>query len=216
VLDGLHQLKVGGKILLSLNLLALKVHVPEVNVEVGLGVDGSDDDETALGRPVDTVAGLLLDRPHKLEVAGGAALLLGGKERNRSLRGNGSAGRVLASVDQNETRTVGLPSKVDDGVLEAVDNLHGNTLLAHSENLQVGSQRLLGLGVAVDLDTDVVTLRLPVQLDIRNVEQVTGTDDLLGRHAHHGDTSGVAADFGSPEAEQLLVLLDTLTGDGGG
>jgi hypothetical protein len=54
-----------------------------------------------------------------------------------------------------------------------------------------------------------------VQLDIGNVEQVTGTDNLLGGHAHHTDTCGVAADFGGPEAEQLLVLLDTLAGDGG-
>jgi hypothetical protein len=54
-----------------------------------------------------------------------------------------------------------------------------------------------------------------VQLDIGNVEQVTGTDNLLGGHAHHADTGGVAADFGGPEAEQLLVLLDTFAGDGG-
>jgi hypothetical protein len=70
--------------------------------------------------------------------------------------------------------------------------------------------------VTVDLDTDVDTLGLPVQLDVGNIEQVTGTDNLLGRHAHHGDTSGVAANLGGPEAEQLLVLLDTLAGDSGG
>lgn len=49
VLNGLHQLKVGGKVLLSLVLLTLKIHVPEVEVEVGLGVDGSDNNESTLG-----------------------------------------------------------------------------------------------------------------------------------------------------------------------
>ena len=49
VLNGLHQLEVGGKVLLSLVLLTLKVHVPEVEVEVGLGVNGSDNNETTLG-----------------------------------------------------------------------------------------------------------------------------------------------------------------------
>lgn len=53
-----------------------------------------------------------------------------------------------------------------------------------------------------------------MQFDIRHIEQVTGTDDLLGRNTHHGDTGRVAANLGSPEAEQLLVLLDTIAGDG--
>jgi hypothetical protein len=49
VLDSLHELKVGGEVLLGLNLLTLEVHIPEVKIEVGLGVDGGDDNETALG-----------------------------------------------------------------------------------------------------------------------------------------------------------------------
>jgi hypothetical protein len=80
MLNGLHQLEIRGKVLLSLNLLALKVHIKEVNIEVGLGVNSSYDDETALRGPVDTVAGLLLNRADKPEAAGDAALLLGGKE----------------------------------------------------------------------------------------------------------------------------------------
>ena len=117
VLNGLHQLEVGGKILLSLVLLTLKVHVPEVQVEVGLGVDSSDNNETALGRPVDTVAGLLLNGADELEVAGSVTLLLGGEEGDGSLGGNGSTGGGLAGGDQDETRTVGLPREVDYCVL---------------------------------------------------------------------------------------------------
>lgn len=70
--------------------------------------------------------------------------------------------------------------------------------------------------MAVDLNADIGTLRLPVKFDIGHVEQVTSADDLLGRNTHHGDTSGVATNFGSPETEELLVLLDTLAGNGGG
>lgn len=216
VLNGLHQLNVGSEILLGLNLLTLEVHIPEVQVEAGLGVDSGDNHETSLRRPVDTVAGLLLDTPHKFEVAGGAALFLRSEERDRSLRGNGDAGGGLAISDNDETGSIGLPSKVDDSVLKTVNNLNGNTLLAHAENLEVGGHGLLGLGVTVDLDTDVGTLGLPVQLHIGDIEQVTGTDNLLGRNTHHSHTSGVAANLGGPEAEELLVLLDTLTADSGG
>jgi hypothetical protein len=69
--------------------------------------------------------------------------------------------------------------------------------------------------VTVDLDTDVGTLGLPVKLDVGNIEQVTGTDNLLGGNAHHTNTSGVAAYLRSPEAHQLFVLLDTLAADSG-
>lgn len=158
VFNGLHQLEVGGHILLSLVLLSLKVHVPEIKVEVGLGVNGSNNDETALGRPVDAVAGLLLNGTNKLEVANSVALLLGSEERDGSLRENGSAGRGLAVSDQDETRTVGLPREVNDSVLETVNDLDGHTLLTDPENLQVGGHGLLRLRVAVDLDADVSTL----------------------------------------------------------
>lgn len=209
-------MQVGGQILLTLGLLTLKVHIPEVNIEVGLGVNGSDDDETSLGRPVNGVAGLLLNGADNLEVAGRDTLLFGGEERDGGLGENGGAAGGLAGGDGDETSSVGLPSKVDDGILETVDDFDGDTLLAHTENLQVGGHGLLGLGVTVNLDTDVGTLRLPVQLDVRHVEEVTRTDDLLRGNAHQGDTGRVAADFGSPEAEQLFVLLDTLADNGGG
>jgi hypothetical protein len=121
-------------------------------------VDGCDNNETTLGRPVDTVAGLLLNGANKLEVAGGVALLLGGEERDGSLGSDGSALWGLAVCDSNETGSIGLPGKVNNGVLETVNNLNGHTLFANTENLQVGSHGLLGLGVTVDLDADVGTL----------------------------------------------------------
>jgi hypothetical protein len=179
VLNGLHQLEVNGKVLLSLVLLALKVHVPEVKIEVGLGVNGGDNDETTLGRPVDTVAGLLLNCPDKLEVTGSVALLLRSEEGDGSLGENGSTGRSLTISDQDETRPVGLPREVDDSVLETVNNLDGHTLLANTEDLQVGGHGLLGLGVTVNLDANIGTLRLPVELDIGHVEQVTSADNFL-------------------------------------
>lgn len=138
------------------------------------------------------------------------ALLLRGEERDGGLGCNGSTSNGFSSGNGDETVTVRFPGEVDNSVLETVDNLDRNTLLAHAENLEVGGERLLGLGVTVDLDTNVGTLGLPVQLDIGNVEEVTGTDNLLGRNAHHTDSGGAAAHFRCPEAQQLFVLLDTL------
>ena len=103
VFDGLHQLQVGSKILLTLGLLALEVNIPEVQVEVRLRVDSSDHNEAALGRPVDTVAGLLLDRAHQLKVSSGDTLLFRGKEGNRGLGRDGGTGGGLAGGDDNET-----------------------------------------------------------------------------------------------------------------
>lgn len=158
VLNGLHQLQVGSEILLGLNLLTLKVHVPEVKIEAGLGVDGGHNDEATLGRPVNTVASLLLNCAHKLEVTGSAALLLCSKELDTSLGGSGRTGRVLAGGDSDEAGSIGLPGEVNNGILQVFNNLNGNTLLLNAENLEVGSHGLLGLGVTVDLDTDVGTL----------------------------------------------------------
>lgn len=158
VLNGLHQLQVGSEILLSLNLLTLEVHVPEVKIEAGLGVDGGHNDEATLGRPVNAVAGLFLNCAHKLEVTGSAALLLCSEELDTGLGGSGRTGRVLTGGDSDEAGSIGLPGEVNNGVLQVVNNLNGNTLLLDAENLQVGSHRLLRLGVTVDLDTDVGTL----------------------------------------------------------
>jgi len=62
-------LKVGGEILLSLGLVTLKVHIPEVHVKAGLRVNGTNDDETALGRPIDGVVVLLVESAHQLEAS---------------------------------------------------------------------------------------------------------------------------------------------------
>ena len=63
----------------------------------------------------------------------------------------------------------------------------------------------------VDLDAKVLTLALPVQLGIGNVEQISSSDNFLGWNAHKTDLSRVAANFWCPVAEELLVRLDTLT-----
>lgn len=200
-------MQVGSKVLFALWLVALKVQIPKVHVEARLRVHGSNDHETALGRPVDGVAVLAVRRAHQLEAAQDVALLLGGKERHGSLGGHRSTAGSLTSGDDDETVSIGFPGKVNHGVLETVDNLDGHPLLAHPEDFEVGGQRLLGLGVTVDLDTDVGALGLPVQLDIGDVEQIPGSHDFLGRNAHHSHTRGVAAHFRGPEAQQLLVLL---------
>ena len=50
-----------------------------------------------------------------------------------------------------------------------LDDLDGVVLLPHPEDLEVAEDRLLGLGVAVDLDTQEVSLVLPVKLALRRV-----------------------------------------------
>lgn len=158
VLDSLHQLKIGCEILFGLDLLALEVHIPEVQIEVGLGVDGGDNNKSALGRPVDAVAGLLLNSAHKLEVTGSVALLLRREEGDGSLRKDGGTSWCLAVSDNDESGSIRLPGKVNHGILKTVNNLNGHTLLANAEDLQVSGHRLLRLGVTVDLDADVGTL----------------------------------------------------------
>lgn len=64
--------------------------------------------------------------------------------------------------------------------------------------------------MTVDLDTEIGGVALPVELCVGNVEQVTGTDDLLGGNAHDTDLCGVATHLRGPVTEELLVGLDTL------
>lgn len=54
-----HELEVGGEVLLSFGLLALEVEIEEVQVGALLVVYGGDDDEATLGRPVNGIAVLL-------------------------------------------------------------------------------------------------------------------------------------------------------------
>lgn len=115
-----------------------------------------------------------------LEVAHVLALgLLGAEEGNGSLGRDGGDADRLGCGDDGEAVTLGLPSKVNDSVLDGVDNLNRHTLLLHAEDLKSGGLRLLGLGVSVDLDTQVGGLRLPVKLGIADTEEVEGSDHLF-------------------------------------
>jgi len=158
---------------------------------------------------VDGVVVLLVNGANQLEVTNAVALdLLGTEEADGSLGWlSGTLGN-LASGDQNETVALGFPSEVDNCVFDAVDDLNGHTLLTNAEDFEVGGQALLALAVPVNLDANKVCVGLPVELGIGNVEQVPGTDDLLAGNGHETDLGRVAAQLGSPVAEQLLVGLD--------
>jgi hypothetical protein len=81
VLGIVHQHQISGEVALALGLVAFVVEVPELEVEETLHCDGGDDDEPALGRPVDAVAVLLIDGADELEVALAAALQFLGAEK---------------------------------------------------------------------------------------------------------------------------------------
>ena len=168
VLGRVHELEVSHELLvalLGLVLGLLEAEIPEVKVERLLRLERSDNNETTPGGPVDGVAVLLVDCADVAEVTGGTALeLLRGEEGNGRLGGDGSLDDNLAGCDEHEAVALGLPGKVDDGILDRVDDFDGDTLLANTEDLKVGGKRLLGLGVAVDLDADVGGIGLPVQL----------------------------------------------------
>lgn len=70
-----HQLQAGGQVLLVFGLLAIKIQIPELEIRALGVVDGSNDDEAALGRPVDRVVVLLLKSPQVLKAADLVALL---------------------------------------------------------------------------------------------------------------------------------------------
>jgi hypothetical protein len=214
VLSRVHELEVRHKLLIALLGLVLgllEAEIPEVEIEGLLRLQSSDNNETTPGGPVDGVAVLLVDCADVTEVTGGTTLeLLRGEEGNSGLGGNGGLDDNLAGCDEHEAVALGFPGKVDNGILDGVDDLDGDTLLTNTEDLEVGGKRLLRLGVAVDLDANVGGLGLPVQLAVGDVEEVTGTDNLLGGDGHQTDLCGVAAELRSPVAEELLVSLDTL------
>jgi hypothetical protein len=68
----------------------------------------------------------------------------------------------IRTRDDGETLALRLPGEVEDSVLE-FDNFDGVVLLPQSEDFKVAEDRLLGLGVTVDLDAKEVTLVLPVE-----------------------------------------------------
>lgn len=115
-----------------------------------------------------------------LEVAHVLTLgLLGTEEGNGSLGRDGSDTHGLGCGDDGEAVALRLPGKVNDGVLDGVDNFNGDTLFLDAEDLKSGGLRLLGLGVSVDLDTEVGGLGLPVELGVADTEEVEGSDDLF-------------------------------------
>lgn len=183
VFRSLHQLNIGVQFLLALldlRLLAFKVQIPEIEIKVLLRVNCGNHDESSLWRPVDGIAGLLVNGTGKAEAAHASALhLLGGKERNRRLRSDARASNSFSRGDQDETVTLRFPSEVDDRIFQAVYNLHGHALLLDTEDLQVRSHGFLRLGVTVNLNADVGTLRLPVQLNVGDVKQVSSSNNFL-------------------------------------
>lgn len=75
----------------------------------------------------------------------------------------GHLGVDTLSLDDGEHVSLGLPGQgVDHAVLEG-EGLGGNIPLLHAENVQSGGERLLGLGVHVNLGDQVLALALPHQ-----------------------------------------------------
>lgn len=137
VVGCVHVLQVGSQVLVRLGLLALKVQIEKVEVGALLVADGSNHYESSLRRPVDGVAVLLVQRAQVLEVAGELTLgLLGAEESDGSLRGNGSRARGFGGGNNGKSISLRLPGKVNDCVLDGINDFHGNTLLLDAEDLQ--------------------------------------------------------------------------------
>lgn len=216
VLSGGHELEVGSNILLLVLLLTIKVKIPEVEVEELLRGDSSNNDETSLWRPVDGVVVLLVDGADELEVANGSLLDLWAVERDGGLWWGTDLDTSwwLLGGDEDEAVALWFPSKVDDGVLE-LEKLNWDLLLGDSEEFEVGESRLLGLGVAVNLDAEVLTLGLPMKLAVRDIEQVSCTDNSLGWDSHETNTSRLVLHLWGPVCEELFAGLSSGELNGG-
>lgn len=210
VLSSGHELEVRSNILLILLLLTIKIKIPEVEIEELLRGNGSYNNESSLRRPVDSIVVLLVDGADELEVTERALGLLWTIEGNGGLWWGTDLdtwGWLLAG-DEDEAVTLWLPSKVNNGVLQ-LEELDWDLLLGDPEELEVGECRLLGLGVAVDLDAKVLALGLPVKLAVGDVEQVSGSDDGLGWNGHKTDTGRLVLHLWGPVGEELLLLLSS-------
>jgi hypothetical protein len=76
----------------------------------------------------------------------------------------------IVGRDNSESGSTGLPGKGGDVIL-VFDDFDGDILLTHSEDFQVAECCLLGSSfsrVSVDLDTEVVSLVLPVEFALFN------------------------------------------------
>jgi hypothetical protein len=121
VLGSIHELQVGIELLVALFRLFLglvKGHVPKLELKRLLRLESSNHDEASLGRPVNGIGVLLVHGANVTEISGRAALeLLGSEERHCSLGAHGGALYGFASGDEDKAVALGLPGKVDDGVL---------------------------------------------------------------------------------------------------
>lgn len=88
VVGRVHELQVGGQILLALWLLALKVQVKELHIETLLRMNCGHDNEATFRRPVDSIAVLLIVCSDVLEIADTSSLNLFG-----AVEGDGRLGR---------------------------------------------------------------------------------------------------------------------------
>ncbi len=141
VISRVHELQVCGEVLVALGLLAFKVHIPKVEVEALLRVDGGYDDEATLRRPVDGIAVLLLDGTDVFEVADARAFdLFGAEEGDGGFRGDGSGHDDFGGGDEDEAVAFGFPGEVDNGVLDRVDNFDRDALFADAEDLEIRRQ----------------------------------------------------------------------------
>ncbi len=59
----------------------------------------------------------------------------------------------------------------------------------------------------IHFDAYVGALGLPVELGVCDIEEVSCSHNLFGGYAHEADFGGITADFGCPEAEELLICL---------
>lgn len=88
---------------------------------------------------MNSVVVLLVHSADKLEVSDLVALcLLWAEEGDRGLGRHGGTDGHLTGGDENETVTLRLPGEVDDGVLDGINNLNGDTLFSDTEDLEVG------------------------------------------------------------------------------
>lgn len=116
-------------------------------------------------RPVDVVDRLVRERTEREEVALALVVAVEGDDRLGQLAID-NVGVVRG--DEAEALARRFPRECDDGVLD-LDDLDGDVLFPETEQLEVAVLGFARLGVAVDLDTEEVAVRLEVELALRIV-----------------------------------------------
>ncbi|KAH3688596.1 hypothetical protein WICPIJ_000440 [Wickerhamomyces pijperi] len=178
----------------------------------GRPTNGGQGDETALWRELDGVEELPLDglEPDPLlrGVLGRSGRLFSSVEGDDVLR-NGLVGVLQVGVGQSdESVTVGFPLEVDNSVLQ-FDLFNWNVPFVQLEEFQVGEEGLTRLSVTVNLHGQVLGFILPVELHIRDLEQVDGSEHSLTWNLHQGDLSSLVRCFRGPVGQGVgqWVLL---------